>query len=230
MRWSGITSSRVMPSDGPLVLQTSFEAPVKKNNTGRREARKTALREKIYETARELFLTDGYEATTIAQIAEAADIAPATFFNHFTNKSAVLHEMTGEIAEYLQALVDQQLERPVRAQERIRGFADTAANGIATAEGLARDVLLDLMRSQTREDEVAPHLSLVYEPFARIISQGQAAGEVRTDFEARFLAEMVLGALNVAFGRWMEDVQFPLQQGLSQAADFMCEAIEPRAH
>ena len=122
MRWSGITSSRVMPSDGPLVLQTSFEAPVKKNNTGRREARKTALREKIYETARELFLTDGYEATTIAQIAEAADIAPATFFNHFTNKSAVLHEMTGEVAEHIQTLVDRQLERPVPAQERIRGL------------------------------------------------------------------------------------------------------------
>jgi AcrR family transcriptional regulator len=214
---------------GPVALQTSFEAPVKKSTTGRREARKTALREKIYETARELFLTHGFEATTITQIAEAADIAPATFFNHFTNKSAVLHEMTGEIAEHLQALVDQQLERPVRAQERIHGFADAVANDIAAAEGLARDVLLELMRSQTRRDQVAPYLSPVYEPFARIISEGQAAGEVRTDFDARFLAEMVLGALNVAFNRWMEDAEFPLLQWLLQAADFICEAIEPRA-
>jgi AcrR family transcriptional regulator len=202
---------------------------VKKNTIGRREARKTALREKIYETARELFLTHGFEATTITQIAEAADIAPATFFNHFTNKSAVLHEMTGEIAEHLQALVDQQLERPVSAQERIRGFADAAAQDIAPAEGLARDVLLELMRSQARRDQVAPHLSAVYGPFTEIMSQGQAAGEVRTDFDARFLAEMVLGALNVAFTRWVEDAQFPLLQWLLQAADFICEAIQPRA-
>ncbi|MBW2377601.1 MAG: TetR/AcrR family transcriptional regulator, partial [Deltaproteobacteria bacterium] len=146
--------------------QMSFEAPVKKSTTGRREARKTALREKIYETARELFLTHGFEATTITQIAEAADIAPATFFNHFTNKSAVLHEMTGEIAEHLHALVDQQLERPVSAQERIRGFADATASDIAAAEGLARDVLLELVRTQIRRHQVAPHLAPVYEPFA----------------------------------------------------------------
>jgi AcrR family transcriptional regulator len=214
---------------GRVERQTSFEAPVKKSTTGRREARKTALREKIYETARELFLTHGFEATTITQIAEAADIAPATFFNHFTNKSAVLHEMTGEIAEHLQALVDEQLERPVRAQERIRGFTDAVANDIAAAEGLARDVLLELVRTQIRRHQVAPHLAPVYEPFARIVREGQAAGEVRTDFDARFLAEMVLGALNVAFNRWMEDAEFPLQKGLSQAAAFICEAIEARA-
>lgn len=196
---------------------------------GRREAKKTALREKIYETARELFLTHGFEATTITQIAEAADIAPATFFNHFPNKSAVLHEMTGEIAEHLQALVDEQLERSVSAQERIRGFASAAAKDIAPAESLARDVLLELMRRQARPDQAAPHLSAVYEPFAIIISQGQAAGEVRTDLDAHFLAGMVLAALNVPFTRWVEDAKFPLLQWLSQAADFICEAIEPRA-
>ena len=129
--------------------------PVKKKPSGRREARKTALREKIYETARELFSTHGFEATTVVQIAEAADIAPATFFNHFTNKSAVLHEMTGEVAEHIQTLVDRQLERPVPAQERIRGFAEATAKDIAAAEGLARDVLLELMRSPSRPAQTA---------------------------------------------------------------------------
>ncbi|MBW2551799.1 MAG: hypothetical protein JRE73_13780 [Deltaproteobacteria bacterium] len=206
MRSSGITSSEMMPPEGPHRAADEFRSPpVKKNTTGRREARKTALREKIYETARELFLTHGF------------------------NKSAVLHEMTGEIAEHLQALVNQELERPASAQERIRGFADAVGNDIASAEGLARDVLLELVRTQIRQHQVAPHLASVYEPFARIVREGQAAGEVRTDFDARFLAEMVLGALNVAFNRWMEDAEFPLQNGLLQAADFICQAIEPRA-
>jgi len=210
-------------------MPTRLKDPGKKSSMkGRREARKSALREKIYETARELFLTHGFEATTITQIAEAADIAPATFFNHFTSKAAVLYEMTGEVAEHLQALVDQELERPVSTQERIRGFADAVASDIAGAQGLARDVLLELMHSQTRPDRVAPYLVPVYEPFARIIVQGQEAGEVRTDYQARFLTEMVLGAISVAFIRWMEDAEFPLLEWLLQAADFICEAIEPR--
>lgn len=195
---------------------------------GRRQRKKRQLRTHIYETARQLFLKHGYEATTVAQIAEAADIAPATFFNHFASKSAVLAEMTSEVSEHLQALVDRQLKRPVSAQERILGFADAVASDVAEARGLARDVLLELMRGRARPGEDAPYLSPVHEPFATMIREGQAAGEVRTDLEATFLAEMALGALNVAMSHWMNDPEFPLEQWLRQAAAFTCEAIEPR--
>ena len=39
-------------------------------------------------------MSQGFEATTVEQIAAAADIAPATFFNHFQSKNALLGEMT----------------------------------------------------------------------------------------------------------------------------------------
>jgi hypothetical protein len=68
----------------------------------------------------------------------------------------------------------------------------------------------------------------VHEPFATIIREGQAAGQVRADLDAIFLAEMALGALNVAITHWMNDPEFPLEQWLRQAAAFICEAIEPR--
>jgi AcrR family transcriptional regulator len=195
---------------------------------GRRQRKKRQLRAHIYETARQLFLKYGYEATTVAQIAEAADVAPATFFNHFASKSAVLAEMTSEVSEHLQALVDAQLGRSVSAQERILGFADDVASNVAEARGLAREVLLELMRGSTRPDEDVPYLSPVHEPFARIIREGQAAGQVRADLDAVFLAEMVLGALNVAITHWMNDPEFPLEQWLGRAAAFISEAIQPR--
>jgi AcrR family transcriptional regulator len=50
---------------------------------GRRERKKRARRSRIYETARHLFLEHGVAATTVEQIAEAADVAQTTFFNHF---------------------------------------------------------------------------------------------------------------------------------------------------
>lgn len=195
---------------------------------GRRQRKKRQLRAHIYETARQLFLKSGYEATTVAQIAETADIAPATFFNHFASKSAVLAEMTSEVSEHLLALVDGQLKRPVSAQERILGFADAVATDVAEARGLARDVLLELMRGRGRATEGAPYLAPVHEPFAVVIREGQAAGEVRTDLDATFLAEMALGSLNVAMSHWLDDPEFPLEQWLRRAAAFICEAIEPR--
>jgi hypothetical protein len=50
---------------------------------GRLEKRKLERRMRIYGVAMDLFRTQGFERTTVNQIAEAADIVPATFFNHF---------------------------------------------------------------------------------------------------------------------------------------------------
>lgn len=196
---------------------------------GRRERRKRELRARIYETARQLFLEHGFEATTVEQIADAADIAPGTFFNHFQSKHAVLGDMTSEVSDRLQAIIDQQLAGPASAQERITGFADCAANEIEQARGLTHDVLLELMRSSARSGKAVPYLSRVHEPFTAILREGQGRGEVRADLDATFLAEMVVGALNAAVANWLNDPEYPLEKRMRQAAAFIGEAIRPRA-
>ena len=196
---------------------------------GRRERKKRELRARIYETARELFLEHGFEATTVAQIAEAADIAPGTFFNHFASKQALLHEITNEVSVYLQALVDQQLARPVPVLDRIGGFADSVVQQLSQTRGLARDVLLELMRTSARPGEVYPYLASVHEPFTGMLREGQQKGEVRGDLDAAFLAEMVVGALHVAVTNWLADPEYPLEERLLQTAACVRAAIQPRA-
>jgi len=160
--------------------------------------------------ARQLFLEHGFEDTTVAQIAEAADVAQGTFFNHFPSKQAVLAEMTSE------------------ALDRITGFADCVAKEIAQARGLARDVLLELMRTGASAGEAYPYLERVHEPFTAILREGQAKGEVRADLDAAFLAEMVVGALQVGVTNWLVDPGYPLEERLLQTAAFIGGAIEAR--
>jgi AcrR family transcriptional regulator len=57
---------------------------------GRRERKKLRTRALIQKEALRLFLDQGFEATTIEEIAEAADIAPSTFFNYFPTKEDVV--------------------------------------------------------------------------------------------------------------------------------------------
>jgi AcrR family transcriptional regulator len=195
---------------------------------GRRERKKRELRARIYETARQLFLEHGFEATTVAQIAEAADVAQGTFFNHFPSKQAVLAELTNEVSGYLQSMVDQQLARPVSALDRITGFADSVAKEVGQARALARDVLVELMRTSARPGEAYPYLARVRESFSAVLREGQETGDVRADLDATFLAEMVVGALHVGVTNWLVDPGYPLEERLLQTAAFIREAIQAR--
>jgi AcrR family transcriptional regulator len=195
---------------------------------GRRERKKRELRARIYRTARQLFLDQGFEATTVEQIAEAADVAPATFFNHFQSKNGLLSEMRGEVFGRLQALIEGLLLRPASTQERISGFVEHAASEIEQSRDLAHDVLIELIRTSVRPGEAVPYLSRLHAPFAAILREGQETGHVRRDLDAAFLAEMVVGVLNAAMINWLNDPVYPVEKRLRQSAAFIGEAIKPR--
>ena len=57
---------------------------------GLRQRKKQKTRDAIQREAMRLFQEQGYEATTIDQIAAAVDISPSTFFNYFPAKEDVV--------------------------------------------------------------------------------------------------------------------------------------------
>ncbi|QWU17985.1 TetR family transcriptional regulator [Paenibacillus sophorae] len=65
---------------------------VKRQKVGLRERKKIKTRAAIQQNAIRLFREQGYQATTVEQIAEAAEISPSTFFRYFATKEAVVLE------------------------------------------------------------------------------------------------------------------------------------------
>lgn len=60
---------------------------------------KAATQERILVAATELFLSRGYENTTIAQVAERAKVSRATVFWHFSDKESLFRECFNRICE-----------------------------------------------------------------------------------------------------------------------------------
>ena len=192
---------------------------------GRRERKRRELRERVVDVARRLFLEQGFDATTVEQIAEAADIAPATFFNHFQSKNALLALLAGEVVGRISGLADQHLSGDGPIREQFFGLADDAAQQIAETRDVARYVILALLRSNPNPDDATPYLGRIHEPLAAMVERGQASGEIRSDEDAAFLAEMVLGALNATITNWLSDPDYPIAERLSRAARFSWDSI-----
>ncbi|MCP2339960.1 TetR family transcriptional regulator [Actinomadura rupiterrae] len=76
---------------------------------GRRERKKQATREALLDAAFRLFAEQGFEATTVEQIAEAVDVSARTFFRYFASKEDVA--LTSQ-EEQFYAMLDEFRRRP----------------------------------------------------------------------------------------------------------------------
>lgn len=61
----------------------------------RRQREKEQLRERILDTARELFVRDGYENVSMRKIADAIEYSPTAIYLHFADKQALMRELCG---------------------------------------------------------------------------------------------------------------------------------------
>jgi AcrR family transcriptional regulator len=114
---------------------------------GLRERKKQRTRQQIIEAAMGLFAERGYPATTIADIAEAADVAPRTFFSYFPSKEAVVFHNANRDVDRLAGALRDRLPGET-AFDALRRWVDTMFDEWAGEEDQAL-----LRKRLCREDE-----------------------------------------------------------------------------
>ncbi|WP_432876065.1 TetR/AcrR family transcriptional regulator [Kribbella sp. CA-245084] len=76
------------------------------HHQGRRERKKAELRTRISEVATTLFLERGFDAVSVSEVAEAADVARPTVFAHFARKEDLLFDRYPEAEALVVAAVN----------------------------------------------------------------------------------------------------------------------------
>ena len=115
---------------------------------GLRERKKMKTRLAIQHHALRLFRTQGYDGTTIEQIALAAEISPSTFFRYFPTKEDIVMYDAFDEAKVVELLVAQPAElTPVAALRRTLGVlvaalpaGDFAEDLLAERQALTRTI------------------------------------------------------------------------------------------
>ena len=123
-----------------------MDTPVK-HSLGRRARKALETRRRVLDAADTLFTRDGYAATTMAAIADQADVAVQTLYAVFGNKRTILTELIDarvvgdDHAESLQDREDwQAMERETDPHRQIALFAQIATR-IATRSAAINEIL-----------------------------------------------------------------------------------------
>ena len=166
--------------------------------TSLRDRRKDRARRMIQAEALRLFADKGFAATTIEDIAAAADMAPRTFFRYFPAKEEVVFW-----ADYQPALASFVAARP-GDEPAIQALCHGIADGLAGFYDHDRERLLERIKLAFRTPALHPRLRQQQADWAAAMTALLAArlGAPPDDLEVRAIAAAIAAALFVAIEEW----------------------------
>ena len=183
---------------------------------GLRERKKQRTRETIARAAHELFAERGYHATTLPEIAEAADVSTRTIFAYFPSKEDILFS---DFPLMKDALAQALAERPEGqdALETVREF-------ILSLRGAEKSDLDDQLRfciesDETLRNHLRARIAQLEELIAPAIAKDLDAGD--NDLRPQVVAASLTAAFNVLSERGSDSSAKP-----KSAAD-VAAAIDP---
>lgn len=183
-----------------IGAQVAFREEVQPE-VGLRDRKKHRTRVAIEDAALDLFERQGYDATTVEQVAERAEVSTTTFFRYFPTKAEVVLSDQGQ---KLPALHQAILDRPA-------GESDLDAVRHAVLEAWVAEI--DPARTARRAQAVAaaPVLQgLSYQNGIRWLevftdALARRRGRRRPDDRSVLAARVVLSVLGSAVEGWMAD-------------------------
>jgi AcrR family transcriptional regulator len=166
-----------------------------------RERKKLKTRRAIQEHALRLFREQGYDATTVEQITEAAEVSPSTFFRYYPTK-----EDTVLTDEYDPMIVDTLRAQPPELPPVAAARATLHA---IVGEMLADDrerliersrLLLSVSALRARQwDQMRESQNLMLDVLAERLGRSTA------DLELRWFVAAILAVWETAVMAWVED-------------------------
>jgi AcrR family transcriptional regulator len=199
----------------------------------RRERKKEETRRRIFEAAIGLFRTKGFEATTVDEITEKADVGRGTFFNYFPKKDSVLAYLSEERLAIAEENAGELLAEPTSTRQKLIDLYLHAASAWEQDRELSQFVFHEWLKrafAPTAEAELGWQRLV-----QAVLAKGRESGELRTDVDAS-RADAVLSSVYIAtLFHWLfcpdecSAKDFDLRGELSTRIGIVIDGLSPRS-
>jgi len=164
---------------------------------GLRERKRQQTRERLTRAAMALFLERGFEATTLDDIAAAADISRRSFFHYFASKEDVVFAWHDEFTAALTAVI--------AARPAGESMLSTAENAIAAmVRQLEPGEAMAMAQLKRDNPALQARDQVKYEKLERALAEalGKRAGHKTEKLQARLVAMIATGAMRIGGELW----------------------------
>jgi AcrR family transcriptional regulator len=155
-------------------------------------------RGRLEQAAMELYSAQGFESTTVAEIAERAGLTERTFFRHFADKREVLFSGSGAFQELIVSNVANASDSLTPVDAAAEGLLAAAAMLQTRTEFARQRAKIIAANAELQERELIKFASLSAALADTLRGRGVA------DPAASLTAEVAMAVFRSAFERWIE--------------------------
>jgi AcrR family transcriptional regulator len=173
-----------------------------------------AKRLKILEAAAARFAQSGYEATSMDDLAIAAEVSKGSLYDYFKNKEDLFYGVFEWSMGRLMTASMERMRGEDGAQRRLAAFAEASIEAfIAEIElyPLTLEVWAAAAKSRTRA-RFRTAMQGLYTAYRAevtgLIRAGQQSGEIKEDVDAAAIGAMLVGAIDGLFLQYWIDPSF----------------------
>jgi AcrR family transcriptional regulator len=192
-------------------------SPTNDRNLGLRERNKLQKRRRIYEVARRLFEKQGYDSTTMRQIARAADVGEGTVFLYAKDKRELLFRIFKD--DFLSVIEEAFLQIPRDAPflEQLTAFMTPWLRFLQPHGALVRIMVRESFgMTDSAGEEYEAMLANIGGKFARLLKDAQQRRQVRTDLELQRLVDAIWANFRFYADDWAAQRRPSLDEGVAR--------------
>jgi len=179
-------------------------------------------RELILDAAIKVFARAGYHGSRVSDIAQEAGIAYGLVYHYFKNKEEILDTIFSEQwSGFLEAL-DAIADGSTASEDKLLSVAALILNAYRVRADWVKVLVFEIQRSpRFSNPEQLRAMGRLFQIVARILRDGQAAGELRRDLDPDVASYLFVGGLDIVVTSRVLDVIHIEGEGSQQSQYYL---------
>ncbi|WP_432352437.1 TetR family transcriptional regulator [Sporosarcina sp. A2] len=149
-------------------------------------------KEKIVQSAIQVFTENGVEKTTVSHIVKSAGIAQGTFYLYFPSKLSLMPAIAEVMVQLTLKSVIEAVEETASFEEQMEQFVD-AIFAVNKEHHEIQAMIYSGLASTEHLKEWESVYAPMYQWVSTIVEKGQKTGAIRTDSHPDQLAKLIIG-------------------------------------